>query len=545
MKYSLIILLFTLSLTCADPIIYRIDGSNNCSIPNNDLGFTRRSGLLLGTDPVGFHEQLYQKKLMPADSLPRLSFTGMAGSEIYDPLLNLYEGTNSINSDHFSQLSGRVILPEQNMTIHGSYSYEDRYSQQFDLFHKEYATLWGTALPMSSYGLAEDLYIAGHYNSSRSKGILTILSYDRWGVLPGFNDRYSYRSGLELLGGGELSKDRVTLTALVGANKYRDQFGHFGDSLFTDIEADLGISYDFNEITSLKLNYQHTENFDSKDLIALKVEQQFSYFYWSLNSGFYIQSGYELDAQIKFDLSESLSFISKFHNGRSLGERERNWLSLDRPLNFSGDSITSLDGSLSLNYSRNELALPFSIAVKSELNRHPRYEQIDTTATHYAVTMGNKADRSVAALGVIAKVSLEREQLGVSIDGKIRADLLDLPPLSSPGFYRIHFRGGRDERRAFQINAIFEHRAPVTQIRMDGKGSVIQDISTGWNSGLTVNLIIPVVSPFLEKRILPTIEMGAGPIRFAREQMVQELPGSNPIGPEVFLKLVGDIIIGG
>lgn len=541
-KLSLLLLLSVITLS-ADSLTYRLDGSNIRSISDNNLNFSNRSDLLTGKDPLTLEELLEAEDFAPQDSHTLVSLTGTAGSEIYDPLLNLYEGTNSVNSDHFSELSGKILLPKYRMNIHGTYLYEDRYSQQFDRFQKRYIEHWGTALPMSSYGLAEDLLIKGSYKSDRSRALLNVLTYNHWGVLPGFDDQYSYRSGTKIRGGGDFTQEKFTLSALFGADNYRDQWGHQGDTLYKDLETSLGIACKLNEIARCKLNYHHSETLQSRDLIEILFMQNFDRLGWKLKTGVFTQYGYNLNVSLQYNILESLSFSADFHNGKSLGERKREWLSLDRPLLFSGDTISLLSGSAALNYSRQDIGTPFSIAAKSEVDRNPRYECIDTLADHYNVTVGSWGDRSVVSLGIMAKVSLEKELFGLTLDGKIKADLLDLPPLSSPGFYRLRFRGGRDEYRSFQVHATFEHRAPVTQTRFTGKNLMIQESSTEWNSGLTLNLTIPVVSPFLEERILPTIEMGAGPIRIGREQMMRELPGANPIGPEIYLKLVGDVIL--
>ncbi len=541
MKQLLFLVVFFTSIT-ADSVLYRIDGANNRSLNLDKLSFQERFGLIHGNSSSTLSELLQQDHKLN-DSVLVIGLSGIAGSEIYDPLLNLYEETNTINSDHFSSITGRALVPQANLSIKGIYTYEDRYSQQFDRFSNSYSELWGRVLPMSSYGLIEDLYFNAMYQSDRSTSLLSVLSYNRWGVLPGFSDQYSFRSGMSIRGGGETSYKKISIFALAGIDKYRDMLGDLNEKLSTDTEGEFGGAYHFGENRSLGFKYLRNQKFYLSDLLKITMKHKYNLLLWTIAGGAYIQGGFLVEANTEFPIGANADVSLDFSGGNIRAENDQTWFALNRPLSFSADLGKKAVGDIKINYSRSDFTLPFSISLISKMDRFPRYEHIDSSMESFAVKIGTFDDRSVVALGVRAKLSFERTFWGANFDGMLRGDLLDSPELSTPGFYRIKFRAGRDSLRSFHADFTFEHRAPVTQIRVNSSDNTLSEFSTRWSSSMGIRIFVPIVSPFLERNLIPTIELGAGPVRFGHEQMLREIPGANPVGPEIFLGFRGDIII--
>jgi len=557
---TIVVLLFSVALIAADTLTYIHDGANRRTLDPQTLGFTDRTGLFAGTDPIPL------AKLLPeaiTDSTASITGTAHAGSELFDPLLNKYEKTNNVNSDHVSELSGIVTVPQVGMAIRGDYRYEDRFSQMFDRYSARYESTNNSALENSSFGLAEETGATATYRGKDVRGALTLNSYGRWGVVPGTDSIYHFRQGKTVRGIAELTHNRLTVRGGFGVDHFERPIlpgdssakQYFNLENFTKTKNklhkfDLATQIKLSKRMSIAFGAESNQNNDRRRIFytslaqesprgewqirAIVVDNHFRTTYVDKPFGF----GGELNGKLKF--TQMLDLTGKLHAIKS-------------DTAFSGEIVvydtsyfrlttlhsSSLNGSLSLGLK--SVKKPITLKAILVADRIPSYEKFDSSRQF---TMVQSYDnRSTAATGITGSWNLSRPLVQIALDGMIRADLLDKPSLSTPGFIRSAVTVGKLAPRSLIGRITLEERAPVTCVRFDGDAT--EQISrTGWSSSAHIDLEIPVVPPFLRNRIEPTMIMSAGPFYFSRNQQFEQLPGGNAVSPQIRIHLIGKLLVG-
>lgn len=531
-------LLFLFGTVMAESMSYRIDGSNWYLVTPESLSVEMRYGFIHGKEQFNLDFPLIEN----TDSVITVRVQGEAGSEVFDPLLNKYEGTNDVNSDHFSELKGTIFIPQANLNIIGDYLYEDRYSQQFDLYQKQFLNRYGYALPNASFGLAEEMQFNANYKSQTSTVFFDALKYDRWGIIPSTSN-YSYRLGTRIAGGASLDRKRVNILFSASGDRYVDQIGSEEELEYMEIDVRSAVSFSPSEKLSFSIGYDRDDHFVGKDFLYGKMRHRIAYFNYMVRGGGYFQGGGEGELAADLTLMESLKLSATVEGGVRDGEEKREWLGLDSRVSFFGAEERKLREKFAINYSNDKYVFPFKLKSQISADQYPRYERI-TTDSATTVEAYSSDEYTVFQWGLWGEIGFSGNCFGVTLEGMLNRNVLDNPVLYTPGIMRSTVRVGRNKPRSIHTTITWELKGAWEHTTLNETNEMMTQHGNV-TSGVSFVVVVPVQSPFLRDRFLPTFVLGAGPMRFNKEQQQPEIFGGNPVGPEIYLQLSGDILFSG
>jgi len=555
LKLKILFILALLTLSVADTLTYFYDGANRLTIEPTHLGFENHFGLFTGENLTDL------ESLIPRDSIdPRptsITGTAVAGSELFDPLLNKYEGTNMVNSDHVSELTGEIHLPKISTDLNGFYRYEDRFSQMFDRYASRYQIEQNKPLKNSAFGLTEEIGGGAQFRGKQVRGAVSARSFGRWESIPSTDSAYAYQTGKQVRGVGEFTHNRLLIRTGVGQITFSD-LRYFQNKIDTTNNRRTSVPL-WTDTTAWEMDFLGSYQFTKRSTVGIGMRSGIQLYE---NARLFVRYSQELP-RIRWDIS-----VDKIRENRGFGGSMNGSVQLNRMFSLSGtftgvseltgdyrwfesdtgfvsvysSPIQELRESIAVKWISSSQTVPATVQVLLLGDQNPLYEQVFQKDSWTAVNIFSPVDKSILATGVTATASFSRPFVGITIDGMARMDILDRPALSTPGFLRTSVRVGKSSPRSLNGTVTLEQRAPVTQTRLDSVGNSIRR-STEWNHGVSASVRAPIVSPFLRDRIEPTLTISAGPFGMTKSAIVH-LPGANPISPMISLAVEGTIRIG-
>lgn len=477
--------------------------------------------------------------LQQSDSLFHCEAVATIGGETGELMFNIYEGIEQENRDHFTTFVTGCSFPHSPLDLYFGYRYLDHYSDRFDELWRLYEDITDNKMAFSSQGLAYE-FTGGYILSGPvAATALKTSSYKHWGLTP-FNFSPLFRSGYLLEPSLIFGLPKSTLAIDFSFDYHKDYYDHINFVEYTDEAWDITWQRRLQKGIIAQVHHQKDSRLSPSTCLQATLHDTVpNLFRWTLSGNVYgnlrpgasINVDYTQIPTLTINLNSGLHFIPK--------SREYTFWEVNQQVDYHTKKYETASLHASLRYN-DTLFFPAEAAVWLHYNEKPLWETAewtggkvvirqDTIANAERLTFGGKAayrislkDFSVTLWGNMAVTPKDRE-IRFSLPRDMGADIAYGRP-ESDSLYAAVAVENRDRTSlkylSINENKLFEYTAPA-------------------QTSVSFLLRIPFTLPFFENHLRTIFQTEAGPIRFLKEQRVQEHPRGNLIGPAISVGIKG------
>ncbi|MBD3243396.1 MAG: hypothetical protein GF331_22590 [Chitinivibrionales bacterium] len=523
-----------------DSAVYRLrlDASNtivyDCERPGRG---TRASWLVMG-DPLAHfpHGHLDSANAGPDTVLGMMS--GRLGSEIGDPLLNLIDAPDLPNRDHAVTALGAVRFPRIGLSVYGAYRYLDVYSDRFDTLWQRYRSATGHQQWGMNHDGADGLrdeQIAGYrVNLTHIRAEGKLQRYSCWGATPYFFSPVRY-AGYRTSHAAHLAVSRfhMAVQARIDAQDRYTTAPKPSEFSHTELAASAGWSYSPNGHIHVRSTYDNAVR-PTSVVAACLSDSGLGPFSAQVQAGV---TG-DGDPQGRLALAARLGLAVTVSADLECAVRPR-----PEPIQFDYlDTLVRCTGEPSRS-----TAIHLSVAIEDTgvlpLTARLWCDHIDRPVWQ-SIRRGPDGVVTIAECASPAgPLNTAGGRLSYHVHGAIAgADMYasghitlgDSKEWRSVPWHagvRAYLRSKRTERLRAEVT--LDAAGPTTQRYLSLPTRSIEERRSPTRVSLWVRGQVPVVSPFLRRRLRLSLSAEIGPIGLTGARRAREHPNGNLMGPRV------------
>lgn len=482
-------------------------------------------------------------KNLGKDSLFRLQASGAVGSEYGEPMLNELEGIYNENRDHFTTFAAACNIPRTPAHVFFSYRYTDNYSDNFEKSWAHYKKETGKNMPFSEEGLAYEIASGYTLFGPIATTSLKAVSYKQWGTSPYYFSPI-YRTGYALNPtlAFSLPKSKLWIDLLFDYNKnyydrvYSTEYTDEGWNIKWQRKLHNGIIAQFNHHKDSKLRPSSYANACLHDTIPnLLIWNVSGNLYSNLRMGGYIDIQYIQIPKISLNVKPAWEYIPKTRSFRS--SEGSDWYLEYHALQYE---VVTLHTALS--YTDTIFHFPAKASVWLNYCEKPIWEILDyrpggiiirqdTIKNSAHLTFGGKGSYKITLFNKLlvslwgnASLTPKNKEISFSLPLNVGADITFGKPNNDSLYAEIKFE--------YRDQALLKYRTTSNNIK---------DFIAPAQTSAYLFLKMPFHFPLFREHLRTSLQVGAGPLRFSREQRILEHPKGNLIGPTISFGVNGFI----
>jgi hypothetical protein len=504
-------------------------------------------------------------KLLPYEFTSKLDSTnkafmyckGYLGAENGEALLNTYEpGGSYANRDHKTLFTAIGQLPKIPLILGYKYRYIDTYSERYD-------SIWSNAAnnnqPMlySAEGLSHEHLGIAQY-SSKTFSISSIYNwYTRWSATPYYFSPL-YNTGNSLHTSVNYQHKAIKVFTKLLIDKHDLYLDHKTPTHYNDFILDAGIAADLSKSLAGIFNVQYSYLYNPEALVSVGFKKHTEVYQfgvsgalYSNNSGsFYAFGTRQFSPHVQCSVRVGNDYLRE---GRSYTFKEKDTL-----VRYNSSKTHQTNFNIHVNY-QDTIFSPIKISTWYQYCNKPLLESIvkqkDTISINQVY---NESEIKNTYIGTYISYQIPITVVAVNLSGSVSL------PVNSTNFnYRERFRmrkyGKIDatyelpgyNKPSLSVSMLFRDKASLTYqiITPDSiRGPMFvskreyETFSSPAFATAQFQLRIPFISPLFSSKINnPAFIFDIGPVRFNKEQRIQEHPRGNRIGPAIYASVEGYI----
>lgn len=462
------------------------------------------------------------------------------GSEIGDPLLNLLDNPSLPNRDHAARAVGVVRLPRIGTELYAMYRFTDVYSDRFDTLWHQHRLVTGEPFQgldtEGSDGLRDEIIGGYRITLARVRADGDVRRYSYWGATPYFFSPIRY-AGYRTSHAALLTVDRldVAIDAIIDAQSRYTAASLPEECTTTRLAATAGWSYAPTGKAYLRVTHDNT--LSPGTYVAAGVSDSgLGPFRVQLEGGVDSDGAPRGHAGLTVTLGHSVALAADLTHSIRPRPEALEFLYLDTLVHCKGTSLRTTAVHASVAF-EDTLHFPLTAEVWYDYIDLPVWQSVQRGPdTQLTISECRSPAGALTTAGGMLRWHIHGAVAGADLFASGHVTIGDSEEnLSVP--WRAGIVGYLRSRKLEGLRAelMLDALGPTTQRYLLLPERSIEERTSPARVGLSLSGRIPVVPPFLRRRLRLAVCVEAGPIGLTGSRRSREHPNGNLMGPRIAL----------